>query len=98
MAFQILVALLQLVYCNRGQAARESLLAYLIVEREPEQKALIAKRAAEHGVVALYHRFYLKRTWHCDPLPIRADSHENITANETMIHEIITPRKICVIR
>ncbi len=27
----------------------------------PEQKALIAKRAAEHGVVDSYHRFYLKR-------------------------------------
>ena len=26
----------------------------------PEQKALIAKREAEHGVVTSYHRFYLK--------------------------------------
>ncbi len=28
----------------------------------PEQKALIAKQAAEHGVVTSYHRFYLKGT------------------------------------
>ncbi len=44
----------------------ESLLAYLIVKKgesyakyAPEQKA---KRAAEHGVVASYHHFYLKGT------------------------------------
>ncbi len=57
----------------------------------PEQKALVAKRAAEHGVVASYHRFYLKRinlafeiVLSADPLPTRADSlaiHENTTAN-----------------
>ncbi len=53
--------------------------------------ALFAKRAAEHDVVASYHRFYLKRidlafeiVFRADPLPTCADSlaiHEKITAN-----------------
>ena len=52
--------------------------------------ALIAKRAAEHGVVASYHRFYqridlaFEIVLRADPLPTRFDSlaiHENITAN-----------------
>ena len=54
----------------------------------PEQKAMIAKRAAEHGVVASYHPFYLKESikivLRADPLPTCADSiaiHKNITAN-----------------
>ncbi len=100
------MALLQLFYCIGVQAARESLLAYLIVKKggsyakyTPEQKALIAKRATEHGVVASYHRFYLKRidlafeiVLHADPLPTHVDSlaiHENITPNISTIQNII---------
>ncbi len=40
----------------------------------PEQKALIAKRAAEHGVVASYHRFYLKRIYLPFKIVLRVDS------------------------
>ena len=56
----------------------------------PKQKALIAKRAAEHGVIASYHRFYQRINLAfeivlcADPLPTRFDSlaiHENITTN-----------------
>ncbi len=88
------MALLQLfhsiiIYGIGVQAARESLLAYLPDRKKggpyakytPEQKALIVKRAAEHGVVDSYHRFYLKRidlafeiVLCADPLPTSADS------------------------
>ncbi len=93
------------------QAVRESLLAYLIVKKggsyakyTPEQKALIAKKAAEHGVV---HRFYLKRidlafeiVLRADPSLTRFDSTKILPQISlfSTIHEIITPQKICAIR
>ncbi len=93
-AFQILMALLQKLFHHR--LLHRSLPDHKkSAKYTHEQKALIAKRAAEHGVIASYHRFYLKRTWHpsiffseivlhAGPLPTLADSlaiHENITTN-----------------
>ncbi len=73
----------------------------------PRQKALISKRAAEHGVVDSYHRFYLDLAFEIvlcvDPLPTSADSLQTTKILPRIsffstIHEIITPRKICAIR
>ncbi len=55
----------------------------------PDQKALISKRAAEHGVVDSYHRFYFKQKNRscflvCRPFTHQCwqpTIHENITAN-----------------